>query len=92
VLRLIHHIIEAGKKTRTRVSMCGEMAGDARYTQLLLGLGLREFSMQPGSLLEVKAIVRESDIGVLERTLTALMPGIDDISPQNLLDRLTEAA
>ncbi|MBK5967235.1 MULTISPECIES: phosphoenolpyruvate--protein phosphotransferase [Thiorhodovibrio] len=91
ILRLIHHVIEAAAKTRTRVSMCGEMAGDARYTRLLLGLGLREFSMQPGSLLEVKAIVRDSDIGALVRTMDELMPRIDDISPQSLLDRLAEA-
>jgi phosphotransferase system enzyme I (PtsI) len=91
ILRLIHHVIVAAAKTRTRVSMCGEMAGDARYTRLLLGLGLREFSMQPGSLLEVKAIVRDSDIGALVRTMDELMPRIDDISPQSLLDRLAEA-
>lgn len=92
VLRLIRLVIEAGAKTRTRVSMCGEMAGDTRYTQLLLGLGLREFSMQPGSLLEVKAIVRDSDISALTRTLESLLPDIDDISPQRLLDHLAGAA
>ncbi|EIC22206.1 phosphoenolpyruvate--protein phosphotransferase [Thiorhodovibrio frisius] len=92
MLRLIRHIIESAAKTRTRVSMCGEMAGDARYTRLLLGLGLRELSMQPGSLLEVKAIVRDSDIGALVRTMDKLMPGIDDLSPQSLLDQLAEAA
>ncbi|WPL15425.1 Phosphoenolpyruvate-protein phosphotransferase [Thiorhodovibrio winogradskyi] len=92
VLRLIRHIIEAAAKTRTRVSMCGEMAGDARYTRLLLGLGLRELSMQPGSLLEVKAIVRDSDIGALARTMDELMQGIDERSPQSLLERLAEAA
>lgn len=91
VLRLIRHVIEAAAKTRTRVSMCGEMAGDARYTQLLLGLGLRELSMQPGALLEVKAIVRDSDIGALERAIAELLPRIDDVSPQSLLDRLAEA-
>nr|WP_207161369.1 phosphoenolpyruvate--protein phosphotransferase [Rhabdochromatium marinum] len=92
ILRLIQSIIEAAAKTRTRVSMCGEMAGDARYTRLLLGLGLREFSMQPGSLLEVKAIVRDSNVGALKRTMVELMPRIDDISSQHLLDRLAEAA
>jgi phosphotransferase system enzyme I (PtsI) len=91
VLRLIHHILTAAAATRTRVSMCGEMAGDPRYTRLLLGLGLREFSMQPSSLLEVKAIVRDSDIGALRRTMDALMPQIDDLSPQQLLDQLLKS-
>jgi len=44
--------------------MCGEMAGDPRFTRLLLGLGLRIFSMDPTSVLEVKKKVRGSDAGL----------------------------
>jgi phosphoenolpyruvate-protein phosphotransferase (PTS system enzyme I) len=65
VLRLIAMTIAAGRRCRVQVAMCGEMAGDPRYTRLLLGLGLRELSMQPNSLLDVKEIVRNSDIGRL---------------------------
>ncbi len=54
VLRLIRHTIEAGENNNIPVSMCGEMAGDPAYTRLLLGLGLREFSMDPATLLSVK--------------------------------------
>ena len=61
VLQLIHLTIQAGRAARIPVSMCGEMAGDARYTRLLLGLGLTEFSMHPSSVLEVKRAVRASD-------------------------------
>ena len=43
--------------------MCGEMAGDGRYTRLLLGMGLREFSVHPNALLEVKQIIGETRIG-----------------------------
>jgi len=39
------------------VSVCGEMAGDPRLTRLLLGMGLRRFSMHPASLLAVKRVV-----------------------------------
>lgn len=92
ILRLLRRIIDAGARTHTQVSMCGEMAGEPTYTRVLLGLGLRELSMQPGSLLEVKAIVRDCDIGALERTLTELMPAIDTLSPGSLLERLAEAA
>jgi phosphoenolpyruvate-protein phosphotransferase (PTS system enzyme I) len=60
VLHLIRHVIEAGHNAGVPVAMCGEMAGDIRYTRLLLGLGLREFSMQPATLLEVKNIINTS--------------------------------
>ena len=56
VLRLIHEVIASGIAAGIPVSMCGEMAGDPRYVRLLLGLGLRELSMQPRSLLEVAGI------------------------------------
>jgi phosphotransferase system enzyme I (PtsI) len=59
VLRLIRTTIRAGQKTGIPVAMCGEMAGDSRYTRLLLGLGLKEFSVHPNSLLEVKQVVKE---------------------------------
>ncbi len=61
VLRLIEMTIAAGKKAKIPVAMCGEMAGDPLYTRLLLGLGLREFSVHAGSLLEIKKIIMESD-------------------------------
>jgi len=73
VLRLIHGVIKAGHKAKIPVSMCGEMAGDTRYTRLLLALGLREFSMPPASLLEVKRLVCESDVTKLQRKVGKLM-------------------
>jgi phosphotransferase system enzyme I (PtsI) len=73
VLRLIQGVIKAGQKADIPVSMCGEMAGDTRYTRLLLAMGLREFSMPPASLLEVKQAVRETDITKLQRKLSKLM-------------------
>ena len=62
VLRLIRMTIEAGHAAGIEVGMCGEMAGDVRYTRLLLGLGLTEFSMHPANVLEVKRAVREADV------------------------------
>jgi phosphoenolpyruvate-protein phosphotransferase (PTS system enzyme I) len=73
VLRLIAMTIEAGQATGTPVAMCGELAGDPRYTRLLLGMGLREFSMQPGALLDVKAVVRRTDISALAPRVAALL-------------------
>ncbi len=61
VLRLIEMTITAGKKAKIPVAMCGEMAGDPVCTRLLLGLGLREFSVHPANLLEIKKIIIDSD-------------------------------
>ncbi|MBV8679190.1 MAG: phosphoenolpyruvate--protein phosphotransferase [Aquitalea sp.] len=57
VLKLILHTIRTGIKGGVPVSVCGEMAGDPRLTRLLLGMGLRKFSMHPASLLAVKRMV-----------------------------------
>uniref|UniRef100_UPI0018EAAD7E phosphoenolpyruvate--protein phosphotransferase n=1 Tax=Aquitalea sp. ASV15 TaxID=2795104 RepID=UPI0018EAAD7E len=57
VLKLILHTIRTGIKGGVPVSVCGEMAGDPRLTRLLLGMGLRRFSMHPASLLAVKRMV-----------------------------------
>ena len=65
VLRLIHATLTAGREAGIPVAMCGEMAGDPRYTRLLLGLGLREFSMQPATLLEVKRVIHGSRLADL---------------------------
>jgi len=91
VLRLIRYVLQAAAASRTQVSMCGEMAGDPRYVPVLLGLGLRELSMQPGSLLEVKDVVRGCHIGALQAAMDDLMERLDDLTPTELLDALEEA-
>jgi phosphotransferase system enzyme I (PtsI) len=61
VLQLLKHVLDAGHRAGIPVAMCGEMAGDPRYVPLLAGLGLRQFSMQPGALLDVKECIRDLD-------------------------------
>ena len=73
VLRLIHQVIQAGATAGIPVSMCGEMAGDPDYTRLLLGLGLREFSMECSSLPEIKQRIRESDINAQQATIEEIL-------------------
>lgn len=73
ILRLVKNVIDAGRAAGIPVSMCGEMAGDPVYTRILLALGLREFSMDPSSLLEVKQRVRMSDISQLELALPGIL-------------------
>jgi phosphoenolpyruvate-protein phosphotransferase (PTS system enzyme I) len=77
VLMLIHNTIRAGRKAKIPVSLCGEMAGDPRYTRLLLGLGLTEFSMHPTGLLEIKRAVQNSHVGELTQTARRLLRTID---------------
>ena len=61
--------------------MCGEMAGDARYTRLLLGMGLTEFSMHPATLLDIKRHVRESSARRLATTARKILraPGTREV-------------
>jgi phosphotransferase system enzyme I (PtsI) len=53
--------------------MCGEMASDSRYVRLLLGLGLRAFSVNPEAFLEVKQIINSSDMKGLSRLANRLL-------------------
>ncbi|MBK1617679.1 phosphoenolpyruvate--protein phosphotransferase [Lamprobacter modestohalophilus] len=92
VLRLIRITLSRAAESRTRVSMCGEMAGDPRYTAILLGLGLREMSMQPASLLEVKEVVRSCDVGRVSNRMDQLMDRLDDLTSAQLLDAVNEVA
>ncbi|MBN1809974.1 MAG: phosphoenolpyruvate--protein phosphotransferase [Planctomycetes bacterium] len=66
VLRMVDRIIRLGKDKNVPVAMCGEMAGDVNLVMLLLGMGLREFSVSPSSIPEVKAVLVELDAAKAE--------------------------
>ncbi|HWU97167.1 MAG TPA: phosphoenolpyruvate--protein phosphotransferase [Oxalicibacterium sp.] len=66
VLYLLSTTIAMAAKAEVPISVCGEMAGDTRMTRLLLGMGLREFSMHPAQLLAVKNEILNSDLTMLE--------------------------
>lgn len=89
VLQLIRMTIEAGRAAGISVSMCGEMASDKRYTALLLGLGLTEFSMHPASVLEVKRAVMGADVARLSQRTAELMALTDANAYREALDALT---
>ncbi|MGB4305562.1 phosphoenolpyruvate--protein phosphotransferase [Coprothermobacter proteolyticus] len=57
VLRLIKRVIDVGNAFGKEVAMCGELAGDDKATEILLGLGLQVFSMTPSSIPRVKKVV-----------------------------------
>ena len=73
VLRLIEQTIRSCQRANLPVSLCGEMAGDTELTRLLLGLGLREFSMHATEILKVKRVVRNSSVAGLARGVGRLL-------------------
>jgi phosphotransferase system enzyme I (PtsI) len=62
VLRLVAHVIRSANRVGIPVSVCGEIAGDMVFTRLLLGFGLRVFSMHPAQLLTVKREVLRANL------------------------------
>lgn len=67
VLSLVANVIQAANDMGKQVCVCGEMAGDIGMTRLLLGLGLRSFSMHPAQILSVKQEVLRADTRKLQR-------------------------
>jgi phosphotransferase system enzyme I (PtsI) len=88
VLRLIQLTLRGAEHAHIPVGMCGEMAGDPRYTRLLLGLGLREFSMPPGAVLEVKGVITESNVTELRRRVSRLLRCTDPNQLAHHLDQI----
>ncbi|MCH9799480.1 MAG: phosphoenolpyruvate--protein phosphotransferase, partial [Betaproteobacteria bacterium] len=83
VLQLIANTIAAGAKFGKAVSVCGEMAGDAQLTKLLLGMGLRQFSMHPSQILSVKQKVLQSNINKITKSVNRILK-IEDIAKTEL--------
>lgn len=86
VLRLIQFTVGAALRARIPVSICGEMAGDPRYTALLTGLGLRELSMTPSSIPKVKQRLREMDAVAAATRANLIMDQVDSGRIMTLLD------
>jgi phosphotransferase system enzyme I (PtsI) len=91
VVRLLRHIFREAEALRLPATVCGEAAGDRQYTRLLLALGLKEFSMHPGRLLEVKQVVRETDIPKARAALSHWFNLAPDESAMPLLQVIDES-
>jgi phosphotransferase system enzyme I (PtsI) len=94
IIRLLQHIFNSGNSLRIPVTVCGEIAGDRRYTRLLLALGLRSFSMHPGRILEVKQIITETHVPRAAAALAHwlnLGSGREDTSLLQLLEQSQHA-
>ncbi len=86
VLRLIQFAVEAGHRAGLPVSVCGELAGDARFTALLLGLGVRDLSMAPANLPRVTRRIRGMDLTEAARRARVIMEQHDSGRIATLLD------
>ena len=84
VLRLIAGTINAAQRAGKSVSVCGEMAGDAKLTRLLLGMGLTEFSMHPRQLLDVKQEVINAHTNALRTKVASALNRAETIHPDGL--------
>ena len=89
VLKLIAGTISSGARFGLPVSVCGEMAGDPLYTELLLGMGLRNFSMHPGSILEIKQQILRADLGELAPKVQRILKMDEPARIREAVERLT---
>ncbi|MBA3033241.1 MAG: phosphoenolpyruvate--protein phosphotransferase [Gammaproteobacteria bacterium] len=88
ILRLISHVIQTAQRAEIPVAVCGEMGGDPKLTRLLLGMGLRQFSMHPTQLLEVKQQVVMADTEQLSTKVTRLLRLDEPERIRELVERL----
>jgi len=92
VLQLIKMTIDAGEKHSTPVSMCGEMAGDIRYTCLLLGMGLNEFSMHPSTIPEIKYMIQKCELKNIKLQVSKLLNCTSTQEYHDMLDKLESSS
>ena len=90
VLTLVKRTIDAGRKFNKPVSLCGEMASNPNYTRLLLGMGLKIFSMDPATVLEVKQVVRKSRVDQASQYVDEIINCQSSSMRELLLKRLNE--
>lgn len=92
VLRLIQFTVEAALRARIPVSVCGEIAGDPRFTALLVGLGVRELSMTAKAIPRVKSRILSIDMHAAGRRAMMIMEQVDSGRIAALLDDFNETA
>ena len=88
VLMLLAHVISSGERAGIPVAMCGELAGDPHMTRLLLGMGLRQFSMFPAQIPEVKQKIKQSDISELTPIVRRILKLEESAKIQDQIERL----
>ena len=87
MLRLLSELFTYGRRNGIPVAVCGEMAGEPENVPLLLALGLRDFSLHPSTLLEVRRAIRDADHASLRRRAQSLLRAHDRVSIEKWLAR-----
>ena len=85
VLHLVAHVIQTATRAGMPVAVCGEMAGDLALTRLLLGLGLRSFSMHPAQLLATKERVLRTSIAKVQPVAQRVLRQSDPAKTREIL-------
>ncbi len=85
VLHLIGHATDAALRLRRPVSVCGEMAGNPLAVPLLMGMGLRSFSMSASAIPRVKQVVRQASLDECRRLACRVMEESDPVQVSRLL-------
>jgi phosphotransferase system enzyme I (PtsI) len=88
VLHLVAHTIQTANRAGAPVAVCGEMAGDLSLTRLLLGFGLRNFSMHPSQLLAVKERVLKSNLAEVQPLAQRVLRSNDPARTRELLAKM----
>ena len=88
VLRLLFDVIRAARTQKKPVAVCGEIAGDPLFAPVLLALGLEEFSLHPGTLLEVRRAIRSLDLSALRSRAAILLRARDRAGIERWLARV----
>ncbi len=91
VLKLIEITLQAGVSADIPVSLCGEMASDVQYTRLLLGMGLKHFSVQPNALLEIKHVINNSRFDDLASRVNKIIRQPDSETIESMLVELNNS-
>ena len=88
VLHLVSNVIRQANAADVPVAVCGEMAGDVHMTRLLLGFGLRDFSMHPANVLTVKQRVLMSSVAEIEPAVAKILKADDPDKLRAMVDKL----
>jgi phosphotransferase system enzyme I (PtsI) len=92
VLTLVAGTIQTATRGGVPVAVCGEMAGDLQFTRLLLGLGLRNFSMHPSQLLPIKERILRTNLAEVQALAQRVLRASDPAKTKDLLARLNANA
>lgn len=73
VIRLIRHVVDAGRHRGKKTYMCGEMAAEPMHLPILMGMGIEELSMAPQSIPKIKNIIRKINVSEVQKLMDTLL-------------------